>query len=445
MPVRKNILNLSQTSSPPGAPSELTIFNTALARMQTLPAFMTSYNRIARFHGCPLGCCVHSNEPDLVRRPLFLAWHRHYIYLFEREFLTAQAQLGIPIANRIGLPYWDCTSSSVPIYPFPAVFGSTPLSSASVTIPNGCLPSGRTTTTVIRNPHSSVTNSSPTITAGSLHLQVVTAMLTSTFANFQSSLEIPHGLIHQRVVGGDMATSVRASYDPLFWLHHCNIDRVWSSWHSIRVSQDSLENIYGSSQSSVLNSNINAGQPTNSPCYQFFNSCFTGVLGYEQVHQYKYDTPFVVPQQSVILRPITANIIAQDYIARMSPLQREQIGSSTGLLYLETEITIKQRTSFSYDIYLLDSEGGRTIESVPRVTDTYLGTLGVFQSEHPGATEGTRTTQTLDVTKYKDRIVTQRDPILIAFRPTNSDNTFTKLIVNVDKIRFLAGITAAVP
>jgi tyrosinase len=37
-----------------------------------------------------------------------------------------------------------------------------------------------------------------------------------------------HNLIH-RYVGGDMALAASPN-DPVFWLHHCNIDRLWSLW-----------------------------------------------------------------------------------------------------------------------------------------------------------------------------------------------------------------------
>jgi len=38
----------------------------------------------------------------------------------------------------------------------------------------------------------------------------------------------PHNLIHG-VVGGDMG-GFQSPLDPLFWIHHCNIDRLWEVW-----------------------------------------------------------------------------------------------------------------------------------------------------------------------------------------------------------------------
>lgn len=46
------------------------------------------------------------------------------------------------------------------------------------------------------------------------------------------SLEIPHNTIHTSVggSGGSMSSVSTAAHDPIFWLHHCNIDRYFYNW-----------------------------------------------------------------------------------------------------------------------------------------------------------------------------------------------------------------------
>lgn len=39
-----------------------------------------------------------------------------------------------------------------------------------------------------------------------------------------------HNIIHM-LVGGLMSSTRTAALDPIFWLHHCNVDRVWATWH----------------------------------------------------------------------------------------------------------------------------------------------------------------------------------------------------------------------
>jgi tyrosinase len=51
------------------------------------------------------------------------------------------------------------------------------------------------------------------------------------FASFQLRLESIHGWVHVAVGGdaGEMSTA-RSPADPVFWLHHANIDRLWARW-----------------------------------------------------------------------------------------------------------------------------------------------------------------------------------------------------------------------
>jgi len=47
--------------------------------------------------------------------------------------------------------------------------------------------------------------------------------------NFPDAPIAPHAAIHA-FMGGDMPSSVYAANEPLFFLHHCHIDRLWSDW-----------------------------------------------------------------------------------------------------------------------------------------------------------------------------------------------------------------------
>jgi hypothetical protein len=55
---------------------------------------------------------------------------------------------------------------------------------------------------------------------------------------FPGALElIPHNTVHG-LVGGDMS-GFQSPLDPLFWIHHCNIDRLWETWLSFGRSDPS--------------------------------------------------------------------------------------------------------------------------------------------------------------------------------------------------------------
>lgn len=53
----------------------------------------------------------------------------------------------------------------------------------------------------------------------------------STFNEFSTALENIHNNVHV-LVGGDMARVDIAAFDPIFWLHHCNVDRLTAMYQA---------------------------------------------------------------------------------------------------------------------------------------------------------------------------------------------------------------------
>jgi len=49
---------------------------------------------------------------------------------------------------------------------------------------------------------------------------------------FGFALQAPHGSVHTEIGGEDgiMSTRATSANDPIFWLHHCNVDRLWDYW-----------------------------------------------------------------------------------------------------------------------------------------------------------------------------------------------------------------------
>jgi tyrosinase len=54
-----------------------------------------------------------------------------------------------------------------------------------------------------------------------------------TFTTFTSVLEGFHNEVHGWV-GGAMGSIMVSPADPLFWMHHAQVDRLWSMWQSVR-------------------------------------------------------------------------------------------------------------------------------------------------------------------------------------------------------------------
>jgi hypothetical protein len=59
---------------------------------------------------------------------------------------------------------------------------------------------------------------------------VKSASSERTYTGFTIELENLHNIVHLWV-GGTMQT-FQAPADPIFWLHHSQIDRLWSIWQS---------------------------------------------------------------------------------------------------------------------------------------------------------------------------------------------------------------------
>jgi tyrosinase len=169
------------------------------------------YQHWAGVHGLPLPMyCQHGT-------PLFLPWHRAYLYLFEKALQDA-----VPGTM---LPWWDWTGNHAvgipPAYGQPQVSGGpNPLYSSPIQ-PPGREPGGSDHT--VRQPGDPQAPPLPT------PARIEEILGLGDFIDFQTQLEDVHNGVHVWVAGtmGDIAT---AAYDPLFWAHHTMIDRVWRLW-----------------------------------------------------------------------------------------------------------------------------------------------------------------------------------------------------------------------
>lgn len=125
----------------------------------------------------------------------FLSWHRRFLWQFEQRLQA--------IDPHVAVPYWDWIAD--PVLP---AFLSDP---------------------VLLNTWSVVRSWDPT----QLPVQADVDIATSrhTFSTFQRKLELgAHGDVHM-AVGGTMS-GISSPADPLFWLHHANIDRLWARWQT---------------------------------------------------------------------------------------------------------------------------------------------------------------------------------------------------------------------
>ena len=142
---------------------------------------------------------VHSHHNIL--GTYFLAWHRQYLFLMEERLMKEN--------QNVTIPYWDSvTDRSIP----------------------EALKDPKLINTLSRPRYWN-----PSHLPNKEDLDNIIAYKGS-FKMYQSGLERFHGAAHN-AVGGDMA-STHSPADPIFWLHHSYIDKLWADWQNTPHNQN---------------------------------------------------------------------------------------------------------------------------------------------------------------------------------------------------------------
>lgn len=147
-----------------------------------------------------------------------LPWHRVFLYLFEEALHNYHPDVCIP--------YWDWSNPGEQHFPDWLV---------------GVLPIVHTPTRtiqVVRSP-GSVAQLQSTV-AG-----VPSAMAETTYGTFTAWINGIHGGVHMWV-GGTMGDPATSPVDPVFWLHHGNLDRLWWVWYNSPVGNHQNPPLTGS-------------------------------------------------------------------------------------------------------------------------------------------------------------------------------------------------------
>lgn len=174
--------------------------------------------------------CPHGNW-------FFLPWHRGYLHHFEkviREFCGDSS---------FALPYWDWSEDL-----------SVPEAFTTGDEESNALFNATRRLAVFIAPQSIDPSKDPIIDCRAKSVQDKVdlpdflsfaggpshnprALADTEVKGYSGALEIgPHNRVHA-IMQGDMGT-FRSPLDPIFWLHHCNIDRIWSVWAAARTLKD---------------------------------------------------------------------------------------------------------------------------------------------------------------------------------------------------------------
>jgi tyrosinase len=204
---RKNILDLT-------AP-ELAALREAFSKVYQLND-ERGFQYHAGIHGYPLPVyCQHGN-------PLFAVWHRPYLYLFEKAL-----QDQVP---GVTLPYWDWTAPEAQVNGLPKAYTAETYDDTSGK--SQANPLFQSVITFKGTEYNQTSRDPGALsTLKTLVKQVAKAQIQKTYVSYSPALENPHNGLHG-FVGGTMGIIPYAAYDPIFWAHHANIDRLFSEWQA---------------------------------------------------------------------------------------------------------------------------------------------------------------------------------------------------------------------
>ncbi|HEX5712785.1 MAG TPA: tyrosinase family protein [Solirubrobacterales bacterium] len=163
----------------------------------------------------------------------FLVWHRMYLYYFEQIVRQAVVEAGGP--EDWALPYWNYGLGGEQAT-IPAPFRSPAEESNPLFVeqrapgindeeePSQIAPEIGSDAAALERPQF----------AGQFEFGGGEAQPEFFFGEAGIVEQTPHGVVHSTIggPGGWMSSFQTAAQDPIFWLHHANIDRIWATWNA---------------------------------------------------------------------------------------------------------------------------------------------------------------------------------------------------------------------
>ncbi len=233
----------------------------------------------------------------------FLPWHRAYMHVFELHLRKY-------IRNSFRLPYWDWSvSTEVPLE-----------------IQNQDL----LTALELRRDANNLNDDKDLFLNAKKEL--LAAEDFDTIGGDESSSGMIEGPYHNMVhvyLGGQMGRVPTAAQDPIFWLHHCNVDRLWSLWMDKMIETGKIRQMFPSQDVGswlALDFKDNFWGPDGKTLsFNTKTSLFTEQLGYNYDTMKKcWDIGDIPPDEPVLEVPAPVEYVE----TTTAPLPE---GNSTGL------------------------------------------------------------------------------------------------------------------
>ena len=218
----------------------------AVAKLQTLPATdRTSWRYLGGIHGYKRETWISKGvitdkdplPPDTEwdgrmwnqcqhQGYFFLPWHRGYLHAFEEIVGATVKALGGP--SDWALPYWNYFDGDSALQ-MHAAFTDPKMPDKTTDNPLAAPPRTNTALDKTKISLDAMKNKIYTSASGTSGFGGGVTIFKH-FGGLTGALELnPHNSVHRRI-GGFMEDPNTAGLDPIFWLHHCNVDRLWAAW-----------------------------------------------------------------------------------------------------------------------------------------------------------------------------------------------------------------------
>jgi tyrosinase len=205
---------------------------------------------------------ANANASAIHRSPAFLPWHRRFIWDFEKQLqrVSGNSQLGLPYWNwaegGMNASMWNDSLLGGDGDPVTGIVNHGPFKAGQWTvITSSNQPAGPLIRALGRTPFPIDVPILPTLADIQQVLSVTpydeAPWNTSVDQSFRNALE---GFLHNRGhrwVGGSML-AMTSPNDPVFFMHHCMVDKLWYEWQ-LRFPRQS----YLPSRNGPLGQNLN--------------------------------------------------------------------------------------------------------------------------------------------------------------------------------------------
>ena len=296
--------------------------------------------------------------------PWFFAWHRLYLYWFEKQLQAASGD------SSLRLPYWDYTNTSQLAMP------------VAISAPTYDDDKGASQLNPLYEPRRAPGWASGAAKLNGTATNIDNALKLTNFTAYQNRIEGGvHGYVHCTVAVTcpvvDMGSVPYSSNDPVFWSHHANIDRMWSCWSNIAGNKNP-------SDPSFVNQKYSFVDPAGKEVTNTVGELFTGKLidyKYEQeVNCRRAGGELVAAAKSS--GQVLATAAATDQTPAPSPAEPQQLTAPTAplaLTKLQTKLKLSLPQGGAHQRIL-----GQALQAEGAPSETHLILDGISYQAHPG-------------------------------------------------------------